>query len=108
MKINSEAIYNTRPILPYQKGKVCFTQNKNDKTIYAIYLAENDEAKIPEKILIEGFSPKPNAKIFLLGSNEKLSWEKVENGFEVEIPESLQNKPPCKSAWVIKISAVTN
>ncbi len=103
MKINSAAIYNSRPLFPYQSGKICFTQNKNDKTIYAIYLAEKDEVKMPEKILVEGISPGTEAKVFILGSKEKLNWKKVENGFEVEIPKSLQNKMPCGNAWVIKI-----
>ncbi|OGU64175.1 MAG: alpha-L-fucosidase [Stygiobacter sp. GWC2_38_9] len=104
MNINSDAIYNSRPLFPYQSGKICFTQNKNDKTIYATYFAEKDEAKMPEKILVEGISPGIEAKVFILGSKEKLNWKKVENGFEVEIPKSLQNKPPCINAWVIKVS----
>ena len=104
MNINSDAIYNSRPLFPYQSGKICFTQNKNDKTIYATYFAEKDEAKMPEKILVEGISPGTEAKVFILGSKEKLNWKKVENGFEVEIPKSLQNKPPCINAWVIKVS----
>jgi alpha-L-fucosidase len=29
MKINSEAIYETRPMAPYKEGKVCLTQKKD-------------------------------------------------------------------------------
>ena len=46
MRINEEAIYNTRPLAPYREGKVCFTQ-LNDGTTYAIYLADENEKTIP-------------------------------------------------------------
>ncbi len=52
MKINSEAIYDSRPIAPYKDGQVCFTQNKDTKVVYAIYLAGKNETTIPEKIKI--------------------------------------------------------
>lgn len=39
----------------------------------------------------------------LLGTNQELSWEKVGNGFVVNIPEKIQKKPPCEYAWVVKI-----
>lgn len=35
MKINGEAIYNTRPVVPYKSGKVCFTTT-NAGITYAI------------------------------------------------------------------------
>ena len=41
MKVNSEAIYATRPIAPYADGKVRFTRAKNG-TVYAIYLPRAD------------------------------------------------------------------
>ncbi len=56
MKINGEAIYNSHPIEPYKEGKVCLTQ-LDDKTIYAIYLAEENENVLPEKIVFKNFNP---------------------------------------------------
>jgi hypothetical protein len=32
MKINSQAIYETKPLASYQEGKWCFTQSKDGKT----------------------------------------------------------------------------
>jgi hypothetical protein len=40
----------------------------------------------------------------MLGSKEKLTWEKIGEGIIVNIPESLQEAPPCKEAWVVRIA----
>ncbi|HEY9167582.1 MAG TPA: alpha-L-fucosidase [Candidatus Kryptonia bacterium] len=103
MKINGEAIYKTHPVAPYKDGKVCLTQ-LDDGTTYAIYLADKDETNPPPKIWMSEFCPESGAKVTLLGSNSELIWEKVGNGFEVEVPSSYQQHPPCKYAWVLKIS----
>lgn len=39
LKVNGEAIYNTRPIYPYKDNGVCFTKNNNGKE-YAIILID--------------------------------------------------------------------
>jgi len=102
MKINGEAIYNSKPLSPYKDGKVCLTQQDNG-TVYAIYLSDKDENKPPSKIWMNNYQPNKNAQITMLGSKTKLKWEAVGNGFEVIIPESLQKKAPCNYAWVLKI-----
>ncbi len=103
MKVNSEAIYYSRPIKPYKDGKVCFTQLK-DSTTYAIYLADKDENSIPAKIELTKYCPEKNADIELLGTNVKIKWQKKGEGCEFEIPESVRSNPPCKYAWTFKIS----
>lgn len=105
MKINSEAIYKTRPIEPYREGRVCLTREK-DGSVYAIYLADKNEKNPPSKILLSSIQPEKNAKLTMLGSKKKLKWKPVGEGFEVEIPESIQKNPPCSHAWVVKISKV--
>ena len=104
MKVNSEAIYSSHPVLPYREGKVCFTQLK-DKTTYAIYLADEDEKILPENITLNKFLPPDNSTIELLGTGEKLNWQKTDNGCKIIIPSSARNNPPCKYAWTLKISA---
>ena len=102
MEVNSEAIYGTRALAPYKEGKVCLTQK--DDAIYAIYLAAEDETGMPAKIWLSSVTPAKGANLTLLGVDYKLNWEKVGNGFVVDIPEQFQKIPPCKYAWVIKIS----
>ncbi len=102
MKVNSEAIYGTRPIAPYKEGKVCLTRKKNG-TVYAIYLADADETRPPSKIWMSTYQPDPEAKMHLLGARENLHWQKVGKGFWVDIPESVRQNPPCRYAWTVKI-----
>ena len=102
MNVNSEAIYGTRPIAPFKEGKTCLTQN--EKAIYIIYLADEDETTPPAKIWSSRIVPEDGATVTMLGTNEILRWEKVGNGFVAEIPESVRSRPPCESAWVIRIS----
>ncbi|MCX6169382.1 MAG: alpha-L-fucosidase [Ignavibacteriales bacterium] len=104
MKINDEAIYNTRPVAPYREGKICFTRLK-DGTTYAIYLADENEKTIPSEIKFPSSVVGDKTKIALLGSKNKLKLEKIGTEFIVRIPESLQKDPPCEHAWVIKISS---
>lgn len=103
MKINSQAIYNSRPVLPYKEGKICFTQLPDDTT-YAIYLAEENESILPEKITLSKFAIPENSKIILLGTETELTINKNETGNDIVIPESVRNNPPCNYAWVFRIS----
>jgi alpha-L-fucosidase len=107
MDVNSEAIYNSRAIMPYKEGKVCLTKGK-DGSVYAIYLAEENEPEMPAKIWLSSIAPDKNANLTLLGFEGELKWERVGNGFVVTIPESLRNNPPCNYAWTIKISNLEN
>ncbi len=104
MKINGEAIYKTRPIPPYKEGKTCLTSLK-DGTVFAIYLADEDEHYPPGKILLETIQPDDGTEVFMLGYNKPLQWEKVGKGVLIEVPEAMVQNPPCQHAWAIKISA---
>jgi alpha-L-fucosidase len=101
LTINGEAIYNTKAIKPYKEGKCGFTQG-NDGTMYAIYMAGEDETQLPSKIMLYECFPKPDAVITLSGSNTPLKFKVSGDGCVVEIPKNLQ-KPYCKFAWVLKI-----
>ena len=103
MRVNSEAIYGTRAIAPYKQGKVCLT-SKKDGTLYLIYLADENEIRMPAVIGLEGLCPGDGARATLLGSDKTLKWYKKGEGFEVKIPESISNNPPCRDAWVVRIA----
>lgn len=105
MKVNSEAIYDTHPVAPYKEGNVRLTQ-LDDGTMYAIYLADEDQKNPPQKIWMSGIWPASDARLIMLGSNEQLKWQRVGNGFEADIPKEFQEHPPCQNAWVLKISKI--
>ncbi len=102
MKVNGEAIYNTRPLEPYKENNICITRGKNGSTWFLYLAAENE--KVPPTIKITSHKPAKNAMVTMPGVNGKLKWKPVGDGFEVIIPESVQKKPPCNYAWVINVS----
>jgi alpha-L-fucosidase len=102
MKVNSEAIYYTRPIDPYKSGKTCFT-SLPDGTIFAIYLADPGESRIPASLLVRGFQPSAGSIIQLLGKKGDLRWKREGNDFRIYIPPAFCNNPPCKYAWTFRI-----
>lgn len=102
MKINSPAIYHTRPFPPYKEGRIRFTRGK-DGSVYIIYLSE-DGQPIPEKIKIESFQPRPGTSLSLLGSSLRIFWKQAGSGFEISVPPVLRRNPPCKYAWVFQLA----
>ncbi len=102
MDINGECIYKSHTISPYKSGKVCFTQLA-DGSIYGIYLADENETKMPAEIEFSGLDNLKQGKIKLLGSKSTVSLQKTKSGYKINIPKSLQMLPPCKDAWVFKL-----
>ena len=96
MKINGEAIYNTRSIAPYKQGKVCYT-SKKDGTLYGIYLADEGEA-VPADILLSGIIAPKQAKITMLGISGNCNWKQTDEGVVVIVPASARKNTsvaPC-------------
>jgi alpha-L-fucosidase len=103
MSVNGESIYGTRPVAPHREGKVCLTGGKNG-SVYAIYLADAEEEHPPSKIWVSTIQPAPTATVHMLGVPGELRWERVGNGFYVDIPVAVQKNAPCRYAWTIRIS----
>jgi alpha-L-fucosidase len=104
MKMNGEAICKTRPVAPYKEGRTCFT-SLADGTIYAIYLADEDETAPPATLQLYSHRPKPGSKVELLGFKGELRWEPSNKGVLIRIPQSAIKNPPGRHAWVFKLPA---
>jgi len=104
MAVNSEAIYDTKPIEPYKENNICMTQ-KEDGSVYFIYLAKEGE-RLPEQIKVESIALSSSTKLSMLGSNKRLKWKKEGNGFVVTFPETLRSNVPCDHAWVVKANKI--
>ncbi len=103
MKVNSEAIYETRGDNEIGKqGKWVFT-HKGTHTTYALYLADEGEA-LPTNIEIGKMTLGKTAKINLLGSPESLKWVMKEGKVIVQIAEKTAKKTPNSYAYVLKIT----
>lgn len=104
LKINGEAIYDTRPVAPYENDNCVFTR-KRDGTVYAILLAKEDGAAMPEKFVIPAELATKADKITLLGFAGELLACKTQNRLTtIILPASAIARPPCAHAWVIKLS----
>ncbi|MBR1927433.1 MAG: alpha-L-fucosidase [Bacteroidales bacterium] len=103
MKVNSEGIYATKAVEPYQDGQVHYTA-KGDY-VYAFYIPENaDSESLPSEIHLTAFVPVSSRAVSLLGAKGTLKWKKAaEGGSVVTIPEQLRKSPPCDHIWCLKI-----
>jgi len=107
LRINGEAIYSTRTIIPYFEGKMRYTKGR-DGSAYIIYLLDENE-KLPAEIQVNGIKPAKGAKISMLGQNGRsLKWKSEENGFKFQVPENQTRTIPSKYAVAFKISQTSN
>ncbi|WP_320980559.1 alpha-L-fucosidase [Bacteroides sp.] len=89
LKVNGEAIYNTRITPVYQSESVWFTANKDGKTLYAVYsLPENTE--LPQKIVWEG--NEPIGKMVLLQTGCSVKYQTKDGKVTVILPKGLKNE----------------
>lgn len=100
MRVNSECIYGTRPFAPYEEGQVVYT-SKGNKTVYAIYLAKENEG-MPATLDLSAFHKLKVKKITLLGGG-KVKWEPAGDKIRILNAPAAGNKLNQKHAWVYRI-----
>ena len=105
MKVNSEAIYDTRPVAPYREGNMAYTRNRFTGAVYATYLTDDAKDKLPSAVMLDNVSPANNATVKILGHNQKLEWRSVGKGCIVEMPQKLIKSLKGSSGYVFKVSA---
>lgn len=87
LKLNGEAIYATRPLSPFTKEGVSYTQSKDARAYYAII--SNPARKVRLEMPAAG-----SFQISAVATKTPLKWEKLENpgnAIEVELPDPLAN-----------------
>ena len=104
MRVNGSAIYSTRPMAPYVEGKMRFTRMP-DGAINAIYLADEDETRLPATVRIASFTPRKGSAVTMLGGRKPVAWEKSERGFVIRLSESARAHVPCRYAWTFRFEA---
>jgi alpha-L-fucosidase len=104
MTVNSGAIYQTRAVAPYKEGKICFTRLP-DRTIHAIYVADEGETAPPASVTIPSFAPPAGGAVTMLGVAEPMAWERSGKGFVIHVPEAVRAHPPCAHAWAWRFPA---
>lgn len=102
MEVNGEAIYNTKPLAPYQQESLCFTQSKDGKTKYAIYLKAED-SDLPDTIQFPAEFAGESAEIQLLGYEGILQVITKDGIGSIIIPNSIKKDlagSPALVFWV--------
>ncbi len=103
MKINGEAIYETTGDSTIGKqGQFVFTNKKG--VVYAIYRASENEKTMPASIDISKLKLSSKTTVSLLGTAQKLKTAITGNTLHIFVSSSVTQHPPCKEAWVFKIS----
>jgi alpha-L-fucosidase len=107
MASNGEAIHGTRPVAPYEEGRLRFTR-KGD-AVYLIHLAELAQIRPPREIAVSCIRPAEGAEVTLLGLNVPLEWEARGKGSLIRIRPKISHRlrgdhPYCRHAWAVKIS----
>jgi alpha-L-fucosidase len=102
MKLNSEAIYETRPIKPYEQGDWVFTARR-DGTVYAILLAKDDQATLPPHVAMPAAILAGRAKVQLLSFGELQAGATEDAKTTFTIPDEAKDKLPANYAWVFRL-----
>jgi alpha-L-fucosidase len=100
---NSDAIYNTMPVEPFQDGKIAYT-SKDDRTIYAIYLPDAKEKELPAELTLKlKTTPAASPAVSLPALQQKLAGEPTADGLKVVIPATLRARLAAEPAVVIRV-----
>lgn len=102
MQINSTAIFDTKPLAPYNSGKFCFTQSKDEKTKYLFYLLDENE-EIPQKLELPAPFDIVNTELILMGVSKSLTVKNIKGKNMIKIPSDYIKKLDSKQALVFML-----
>jgi len=99
LRVNGEAIYNTRPRKVFREGAdVWFTSHKAGDFVYAISIGWPGQ-----QFAVNSVRAVQGSKVFMLGVEKPLDWHQDGRALVIEIPQSVAKKKPCQHAYVFKI-----
>jgi len=102
LKVNGEAIYGTRKIVPYYDGTMYHTEKKDHSARYIIYCLKEGE-RLPDEIQVKGIRIGDKASIDVLGTKGNLKFQKTDSGIVMKVPKSLSEKMLSAFAVVFRI-----
>jgi alpha-L-fucosidase len=103
LKVNGEAVYNTRPRKVYREGSdIWFTSSKDGRTVYAISL------KWPgHQLALRSARAMKGSLVYMLGADQPLKWRQNGDLLVVDIPPEVAEHKPCRQAYAFKLQVKT-
>jgi alpha-L-fucosidase len=105
LKVNGEAIYNSRPWLIASQDNIRFTRSKEGKYLYAIH-----KGRPQGEVVLHNLWLDTSSRIVMLGVGEPLEWKNVPEGsygrggkVVVSVPESLKGTFDSDHAVTLKV-----
>ena len=94
LRINGEAIYDTRPHTPWHEGDdIHFSRSKDGRCIYALLTGEAWEGmKRMNPVTFSTLEGSAGLQVSLLGVSKELSWKQEGKSLVVEVPRSLRGE----------------
>jgi alpha-L-fucosidase len=102
MDVNNAAIYNTRPLPPYQHGDFFFTQSKDGKTHFAIYLLD-ENTQFPDTIQLPEDFVATADEVSLLGYDEKIKLHRKGTSTFITLTPAIKEKTGTIPALVFRL-----
>ncbi len=87
LKVNGEAIYETRPLAPYRKGDWAFTRNRRTGAEYAIRLCKEGEKASGNQTIPDVSA----SKIVHLATGKTLSCTAAKSGLSFDLPADFKS-----------------
>ena len=86
LKVNGEAIYETRPLEPYRKGDWAFTRNRKTGAEFAIRLWKEGEVQSGHQT-VPGINTK---RLLHVGSGQSFDCVNLGNGVSFDLPSDFK------------------
>ena len=106
LKVNSEAIYGTRPYAEFAQGRdIRFTRSKNGQFVYVFLLNWPGRQYLTSMITLDSVRAKNNSTINMLGLDEPFRYEQDDKKLTIMTPDwfSDRDKRPCHYVYTVKI-----
>lgn len=104
IKVNGQAIYNSRPLLPYQSYNLCYTQSKDGKIRYHFYLVKENDT-LPSSVELPSAFIGKTTEINLLGYSRKLAVQTKQGKKVVIVPKSSRQEMVSMPALVFSVTS---
>lgn len=103
MHVYGNAIYDSKPLAPYEDGNIVYTQSEDGKTKYVFILSDkdNDAVVLPQSLHLPDGIVSKQSRIAIMGIKEKLKWNATTN--EIVFPKKTPQHLFGKYAVVLKV-----